>query len=127
MVSISRAAPDASRIRSVAAMISGPMPSPCATVMGVLVGISGTLTISCRLPGWLLAEKGNSAADKSRISAGIYRHGTGNERVLRERNGEPNHDPESCAGRRRAAGEPLTGHRQAAYGAAKSISSGTPT
>src|SRR5580658_5366564 len=38
MVSISGAAPDASRICKVAAMISGPMPSPCATVIGVLVG-----------------------------------------------------------------------------------------
>src|SRR5580693_5023785 len=36
MVSISRAAPAPSRICRVAAMISGPMPSPCATVMGVL-------------------------------------------------------------------------------------------
>src|SRR5579885_2123927 len=40
MVSISSAAPAASRIWRVAAMISGPMPSPYATVMGVLVGIS---------------------------------------------------------------------------------------
>src|ERR1022692_52736 len=39
MVSISRAAPDASRMCKVAAMISGPMPSPCATVMGVLLDI----------------------------------------------------------------------------------------
>src|SRR5579863_6878414 len=45
MVSISRAAPAASRIWSVAFMISGPMPSPCATVMGVLVGIFGTSSI----------------------------------------------------------------------------------
>src|SRR5579864_7037280 len=41
MVSISRAAPAASRIWSVALIISGPIPSPCATVIGVLVGISG--------------------------------------------------------------------------------------
>src|ERR1017187_10390695 len=45
MVSISRAAPAASRIWSVAFMISGPMPSPCATVIGVLVGISGIPSI----------------------------------------------------------------------------------
>src|SRR5450759_4224647 len=39
MVSISRAAPAASNMRSVALMISGPMPSPWATVMGVFVDI----------------------------------------------------------------------------------------
>src|ERR1019366_5364040 len=39
MVSISRGAPAASSIRSVASMISGPMPSPWATVMGVFVDI----------------------------------------------------------------------------------------
>src|SRR5450759_831131 len=39
MVSISRAAPAASNIRSVALMISGPMPSPWATVIGVFVDI----------------------------------------------------------------------------------------
>src|ERR1017187_10458716 len=45
MVSISRAAPDASRIWSVAPMISGPIPSPYATVIGVLVNIVGTSSI----------------------------------------------------------------------------------
>src|ERR1022692_4842803 len=39
MVSISRGAPAASNIRSVASMISGPMPSPWATVMGIFVDI----------------------------------------------------------------------------------------
>src|ERR1017187_8804448 len=39
MVSILRGAPAASSIRSVASMISGPMPSPWATVMGVFVDI----------------------------------------------------------------------------------------
>src|SRR6185436_9464240 len=39
MVSMSSAAPDASRIWRVALMISGPMPSPWATVMGVLVAM----------------------------------------------------------------------------------------
>src|ERR1035437_3029897 len=39
MVSISRAAPAAANIRSVALMISGQMPSPWATVMGVFVNI----------------------------------------------------------------------------------------
>src|SRR5882757_1212567 len=39
MVSISSAAPPASRIWRVAFMISGPMPSPWATVMGVLVAM----------------------------------------------------------------------------------------
>src|SRR5450759_4249188 len=39
MVSISRGAPAASNMRSVALMISGPMPSPWATVMGVFVDI----------------------------------------------------------------------------------------
>src|ERR1035438_9635108 len=42
MVSISRGAPAASNIRSVASMISGPMPSPWATVMGVFVDIRET-------------------------------------------------------------------------------------
>src|SRR5215510_1949871 len=42
MVSISRAAPAPSRIWSVAFMISGPMPSPWATVIGVLVDTGGT-------------------------------------------------------------------------------------
>src|ERR1017187_6678488 len=45
MVSISRAAPAASKIWRVALMISGPMPSPCATVIGVFVGIIGTTSI----------------------------------------------------------------------------------
>src|ERR1022692_3640845 len=45
MVSISRAAPAASRIWSVAFMISGPMPPPCATVIGVFVGINGIPSI----------------------------------------------------------------------------------
>src|ERR1017187_2722681 len=39
MVSISRAAPAASKIWSVAFMISGPMPSPWATVIGVFLDI----------------------------------------------------------------------------------------
>src|ERR1035441_2842576 len=39
MVSISRGAPAASNIRSVASMISGPMPSQWATVMGIFVDI----------------------------------------------------------------------------------------
>src|SRR5437764_13230300 len=43
IVSISRAAPEASRIWRVAFMISGPMPSPWATVMGVFVGIAEQL------------------------------------------------------------------------------------
>src|ERR1700730_17166863 len=41
MVSISRAAPAASRISRVAFMISGPMPSPWATVIGVFLAIIG--------------------------------------------------------------------------------------
>ena len=36
IVSISMRAPAALRICKVAAMISGPIPSPCATVMGVV-------------------------------------------------------------------------------------------
>src|SRR6266704_4490600 len=48
MVSIARAAPAASRIWSVAFMISGPIPSPWATVIGVLVGIEGIPRISQR-------------------------------------------------------------------------------
>src|ERR1017187_2848309 len=48
MVSISRAAPDASRMCKVAAMISGPMPSPCATVMGVLLDIGKPKHIGLR-------------------------------------------------------------------------------
>src|SRR5580698_2819967 len=40
MVSMSRSAPASWRICSVAAMISGPMPSPCATVIGVRVAMS---------------------------------------------------------------------------------------
>src|SRR5580658_3583800 len=48
MVSISRAAPEASKICKVAAMISGPMPSPCATVMGVLLDIGKPKHIGLR-------------------------------------------------------------------------------
>src|SRR6202171_1842847 len=47
MVSISKSAPDSSRMCSVAAMISGPMPSPCATVMGVLDMIPWRLSQDC--------------------------------------------------------------------------------
>src|ERR1039458_4614471 len=50
MVSISRAAPDASRIRRVALIISGPMPSPWATVMGIFI-ITGIPKIVTPLPG----------------------------------------------------------------------------
>src|ERR1017187_8601059 len=42
MVSISSGAPAASNMRSVASMISGPMPSPWATVMGIFVDIRET-------------------------------------------------------------------------------------
>jgi hypothetical protein len=39
MVSIAKAAPDSFKMCRVAAMISGPMPSPWATVIGVGVAI----------------------------------------------------------------------------------------
>src|SRR5436190_7759566 len=42
MVSIASCAPAASRMWSVAPMISGPMPSPCATVIGMRVAIGGS-------------------------------------------------------------------------------------
>src|SRR5437870_4936920 len=45
MVSISRAAPASLRIVRVASMISGPMPSPWATVMGTFLVIGGFISI----------------------------------------------------------------------------------
>src|ERR1017187_5558975 len=67
MVSISRAAPDASRMCKVAAMISGPIPSPGATVMGVLLDIGKPKHIGLRrvAQGW-------PAVSPLRASVGIH-------------------------------------------------------
>ena len=67
MVSMSRAAPEASRMCKVAAMISGPMPSPCATVMGVLLDIGKSKHIGLRRVTQPL-----DAGSLLRASAGVH-------------------------------------------------------
>src|ERR1017187_2954735 len=92
MVSISRAAPDPSRMCKGAAMISGPMPSPCATVMGVVLDIGKPKHIGLRR---VTQPRGDVGVLRAQASAPIPIRA---QPVLRQGNPEQHEGPPSQAG-----------------------------
>src|SRR5437867_2334477 len=108
MVSISRRTPASFRIMSVASMISGPIPSPCATVMGVvfMTFYCGTerLGIDCGRRGKIfriLPRRSGRADGVDGLEAGGPQRRVG-----------PEPDPEE-EGHAEGQGDPAEVHRQA--------------